>query len=114
MAVERSLLVTALVQDAGFINRLQALLSKIAFQELARTMGGDLEVDQAFAAKVIAAPRTYATNMAPYLMNTDNFVGEDIEIAPAGSGFTITIATTDAAAESQIFTVWTDLAELFG
>lgn len=114
MAVERSLLVTALVQDAGFIGRLSSLLSQIAYQVSLENSGGNLAARQDFAKKVLQSPRGYADKTASYLVRTDNFAGQTIEISPMGSGFAVTIATADADAVGQIFAKWDDLAELFG
>ncbi len=112
MAVETSSLRTALVSDAGFIGRLQSLMATIAVQVLNENPG--TAPRKAYASKVLNGPRAAATSAAPYLVLTDNFVGQPITIEPLGSGFAVTTATTDADALSQIFTVWDSLVTLFG
>jgi hypothetical protein len=112
MAVERSKNVQALVEDAGFIKRLQPLLTKIAFQVYHETPG--TVPRKAFAQKIMSSPQTYAVKVASYLMNTDNFVNSVITIVPMGSGFAVETDTTDAAAESQIFSKFDEMATLFG
>lgn len=114
MAVARSLLVTALVTDAGFLGRLASLLGQIAYQVQQETTGDNLAARKAFAKLVLGSPSAYAARSAQYIARTDNFAGQDIEIAPLGSGFSVTIATVDADATGQIFAKWDELAGLFG
>ncbi len=114
MAVDTSALRTALAKDVGFIGRLQSLFSTIAVQVLAENSGPNLVARQAYAKKVLNNPQQEASKSASYIITTDNFVGQVITITPLGSVFSVSIATADADAVSQIFTVWDRLASLFG
>lgn len=109
---DTSSLRTALTSDAGFINRMQSLMATIAVQVKAENPG--TAPRKAYADKVLRSPRPEAIVASPYLILTDNFVAEPITIEPIGSGFAVLIATSDAAALSQIFTVWDTLVTLFG
>lgn len=112
MAVAKSALQSALVGDAGFIVRLQSLMATIAKQVQAEDPG--TAPRRSYAAKILNDARGNAAKAAQYLIMTDNFIGQTIEIAPFGSGFAVTIATADADALSQIFSVWDTLVTLFG
>ena len=112
MAATTSSLRTALATDAGFINRLESLMSTIAVQVNAENPG--TAPRRAYASKVLRSPRSEASAAAQYLITTDNFVNQPITIEPLGSGFAVLIATADADALSQIFTVWDTLVALFG
>ncbi len=98
----------ALARDAGFLGRLSSLMSQIAKEKL------DSAPSDAYAKKVLNGPFSAAQSAVFYLLQTDNFIGAAITIEPVGSGFAVLIATTDAAALSQISTVWPTLATLFG
>lgn len=113
MAVAKSALQSALVGDAGYIVRISSLMATIAKQ----VNGEDPSTAprKAYAKKVLNGSRTEAAKVVEFLIRTDNFVGEDIEIAPFGSGFAVTMpGLDDADALSQIFTVWDTLVTLFG
>ncbi len=99
----------AIARDAGFIGRLSSLMSQIAKQKL------DATPSDAYAKKVLNGAFTAAQSAVYYLLQTDNFIGQAITIVPLGSGFAVLMADlTDAAALSEISTVWTTLASLFG
>lgn len=113
--VSRPAMENALVNDAGFIARLDGFLTKSATVVLVESGGTSNHAARlAFAKKVLQGSRSYAIRAAGYIIHTDNFEGQTIQISPFGSGFAVTIATVDADAAGQIFAVWDTLADLFG
>lgn len=113
--VSRPSMENALVNDAGFIARIDGFLTKSATVVLVESMGTTNHTARlAFAKKVLQGSRAYAIRAAGYIIHTDNFEGQVIQISPFGSGFAVTIATTDDNAAGQIFDKWDTLADLFG
>lgn len=113
--ISRASMENALVTDAGFISRVSAMFVLNAVAVLNENGGtANHAARAAFATKVLQTPRTYAERAAGYLIHTDNFEGQVIQITPLGSGFAVTIATPDADASGQIFAVWNTLVTLFG
>lgn len=113
--IARSSYENALANDAGFISNLDGLITKAA-TAIRLESGGTTNHSArlAFANKVLQGSRAYAARMAGYVIHLDNFEGQTIQIAPLGSGFAVTIATTYDNAYGNIFAVWDALAELFG
>jgi hypothetical protein len=97
-----------LSKDAGFLGRLAGLMAEIGKEKL------DANANDAYAKKVLNDPFGSAQKAALYVLQTDNFVAQPIVVSFGGSGIIATIATTDADARSQISTVWSTLAALFG
>lgn len=113
--VSRASVENALVTDGGFISRISAMLVLNAVAVLNESGGTSNHAARAaFATKVLQTPRAYAERAAGYIIHTDNFEGQVIQITPLGSGFAVTIATVDADASGQIFAVWNTLTSLFG
>lgn len=113
--VSRASMEDALVHDAGFVARLSAMLVLNSVAVLNENGGtANHAARLAFATKVLQDPRSYAARAAGYLIHTDNFEGQTIQITPLGSGFAVTIATLDSDASGQIFAVWNTLVTLFG
>lgn len=113
--VPRSSYENALATDAGFISNIDGLITKAATAVRLESGGTTNHAARlAFANKVLQGSRAYAARMAGYIIHLDNFEGQVIQIAPLGSGFVVTIATTYDAAYGNVFAVWDALAELFG
>lgn len=113
--VSRAAYENALVNDAGFISMIDGLITKAATEVKRESGGTDQHAARvAFANKVLLGSRAYAARMAGYIIHLDNFEGQVIQVAPLGSGFVVTIATLYADAYGNVFSVWTDLALLFG
>lgn len=113
--VSRASYENALVNDSGFIARLDGFITKAATAVLAEDPGTSNHAARlAFAQKVLRGSRAFAIQSAGYLIHTDNFEGQTIQITPLGSGFVVTIATIDDNAYGQIFSVWSTLAVLYG
>lgn len=94
----------ALAHDAGFLNRIQFAMGKVALQVVneAGTVAGHA-ARRAYASQVLGNPAAAAVSMSVGLVGAVNLTAAVTTINP---DLTVTSDATDAAVESQVSTLW--------